>query len=191
MNIVLVGFMASGKTSLGRKVAHRLGYRFLDTDHFIEKETGLEISRIFAQQGEAAFRGLETALARNLKGLNNHVISTGGGILTTPGNLEHLQQAGLVLFLNTDPEEIIARLEKDTRRPLAQGGDLRQKVTDMLAARMAQYMAADVVIDTRGKSGQQVAGEVIRVAAKYQSAHPEPNPRNPSDEPEPNPNLHP
>lgn len=161
MNVVLVGFMASGKTAVGRRVARRLGYTFLDTDHLIEDEIGITIAQLFEEQGEAAFRRLESAVADKLCELENHVISTGGGILTQPGNLERLKLAGLVVFLNADLEEIIERLQRDTRRPLVQGGGLREKVTALLTERLPVYQQSDVIIDTKGKSVNKVAGDVI------------------------------
>ena len=162
MNIVLVGFMASGKTAVGRRVARRLGYSFLDTDQLIEAEIGCSIAKLFEEKGEEAFRRLESAVAENLHQLKNHVISTGGGILTQPDNLERLRRAGLVTFLNADQEEIIERLQRDTRRPLVQGGDVRTKVTTLLAERLAMYAKSDVVIDTKALSVNQVSSLVIR-----------------------------
>ena len=162
MNIILVGFMASGKTAVGRRVAGRLGYTFLDTDHLIEEELGCTIAELFEQKGEAVFRQLETAVAERLGELENHVISTGGGMLTQPGNLERLQRAGLVVFLQADQEEIIERLQRDTRRPLMQGADLHEKVSTLYAQRLPVYSQSDVVIKTKSMSINQVAAQVIR-----------------------------
>ena len=162
MNVVLVGFMASGKTAVGRRVARRLGYAFLDTDHLIEDELGCSIAELFETQGEAVFRKVESAVAERLDELDNHVISTGGGLLTQPGNIERLRRAGLVVFLQADQEEIIERLQRDTRRPLVQGGDLREKVTRLYGERLPLYAQSDVTIQTKGMSVNKVAAEVIR-----------------------------
>lgn len=171
MNLILVGFMASGKTAVGRRLAKRLGYLFLDTDHLIEKELGRSIGSIFSDEGEPFFRRLESSLARNLSAVQNHVVSTGGGILTTAGNLELLQKAGLVIFLKADPEEIIKRLERDTRRPLLKKdelkeGDLRAMVEGLLKERLPQYSRSDCVIETKGMGLNRVTGEIIRLAGK-------------------------
>ncbi len=164
MNLVLIGFMASGKTSVGRRVARRLGYRYLDSDHFIESELGCTIADLFATKGEPHFRALESRLAKRFSALTNTVISTGGGMPITPGNLDALKKAGVVLFLNADVDEIIQRLERDTRRPKVQGGELREKVLRLHGERLPVYSQADVVVDTKGKSVNRVAGEVIRAA---------------------------
>ncbi|MBI3993407.1 MAG: shikimate kinase [Candidatus Lambdaproteobacteria bacterium] len=166
MNVVLVGFMASGKSSVGKRVARRLGYSFLDTDHFIEAELGCTISEIFAIQGEPYFRMLETRLLQNLPRLENHVIATGGGIVTTPGNMELLKRIGVVVFLNAEREDIISRLERDTRRPMVQGGDLRERVTTLLDKRLPLYREADVIVNTAGCSVNQTASEVLRQVAR-------------------------
>jgi len=180
MNVVMIGFMASGKTSVGRRVAKRLGFRFLDMDHFIEQEQGRPITEIFATEGEPYFRALETGLLRRLAQHGNTVISCGGGVVTTPGNLELLKQIGVVVFLNANPEDIIRRLENDTRRPKVQGGDLRERVTTLLAQRLPLYLQADLTIQTLGKTPNQVAGEVIgkiAVHGKAAAAPPaDPNP---------------
>jgi len=166
MNVVLIGFMASGKSSVGRRVARRLGYRFLDTDRFIESELGCTVAELFATKGEAYFRELEFRLARRLSALTNTVIATGGGMPAAPGNLAALKAAGIVVFLNAAVEEIVQRLERDTRRPKVQGGELKEKVLHLHAARLPLYAQADVIVDTAGKSVNRVAGDVIRLTAE-------------------------
>lgn len=167
MNIVLVGFMGSGKTAVGRRIAQRLGYAFLDTDQWIEQQLGCTIADLFAQKGEAYFRELETRLAGGFCKLDNHVISTGGGMLTSPGNPERLRAAGLTVFLNADPEEILQRLERDTRRPKLKEGELRETVERLLGERMPLYTASQVCVNTKGKSVNRVAGEVIALLATH------------------------
>jgi len=162
MNLVLVGFMASGKSSIGRRLAQRLGYTFVDTDHFIEGEVGCTISELFELQGEDYFRRMESRVAARLHLLQNTVIATGGGLPITPGNMAHLKAAGVVVFLKAEPEDIIKRLERDTRRPKVQGGDLREKVTGLYAERLPTYTQADLVVETTGKGMNRVCGEIIR-----------------------------
>ena len=161
MNLILVGFMASGKTSAGRRIGRRLGFRFMDTDQFIESEQGTTISEIFDIGSEEYFRGLEVQLLNRIQSLDNYIFATGGGILATDGNMAQLKLLGTVVFLNADIEGIIQRLESDTRRPMLQGENFRERVTELLARRMPGYLESDVVIDTAGKTPNQVAGEVI------------------------------
>ncbi len=167
MNLVLVGYMGSGKTSVGRRVAQRLGYGYLDTDHFIEQEMGCSISQLFDEKGETFFRQIESRIAAQLHKLDNHVIATGGGILTRDGNLEALTQAGVTIFLNADPEDIYDRLQRDTRRPKLREGDLQETVTRMLEERMERYRQCSIIIDTKGKSVNRVAGKVIEEVAGF------------------------
>lgn len=171
MNLVLVGFMASGKSSIGRRVARRLGFRFTDTDHFIEDEAGTTIPEIFEHEGEAGFRRRESRLLERLHRLDGYVFATGGGIVTPPGNVERLRRLGLVIFLKADPEDILRRLEHDTRRPLmADADDRRERVMRLLAERLPLYEQAHIVIETRGKTPNQVAGEVIRRVSAWRGA---------------------
>ncbi len=172
MNVALIGFMGSGKTSVGRRLSRRLGYRFVDTDHFIEQELGCTIGEVFASKGEAHFRELETRLARRLALLDNTVISTGGGFAITSGNLELLKQAGPVVFLKAALEDILQRLERDTRRPKLQEGDLRGTVTRLLEQRLPRYAQADFTVETGTKGMNRVAGEIIRLVAGFQRAEP-------------------
>ncbi len=173
MNVVLVGFMASGKSSVGRRVAKRLGFRLLDTDQYIESEQGVSVNEIFTHEGEGYFRKLETRLIQRLAGFDSYVFATGGGIVTTPGNMELLKRIGSVVFLNADPEDIVKRLEHDTRRPNVRGEDRREQVHGLLGERMAQYQEADISIETLGKTPNQVAGEVIRRVSGFRREPPE------------------
>lgn len=165
MNVVLIGFMGSGKTVVGRRLAQRLGYGFLDTDQFVEGELGCTIAEVFSIQGEAYFRRLEARLAGRLHALQNTVIATGGGMPLAPGNLERLRRAGAVVFLKASEADIVRRLERDTRRPLLRKGEaepLEQRVHRLLGERLPTYEQADVVVETHGKSVNRVCGEIIR-----------------------------
>ena len=169
MNVVLIGFMGSGKTTVGRRLAQRLGYTFIDTDQFIEGELGCTIAEVFSIQGEAYFRALESRVADRLKGLQNVVISTGGGMPIGPGNLERLRAAGTVVFIKAGLEDILARLERDTRRPMLKGGDLRERVQQLLGERLPTYEQADLVVESHGKSVNRVCGEIIRHLGELRS----------------------
>jgi shikimate kinase len=171
MNLILIGFMASGTTSVGRRLAQRLAYGFIDTDQFIESEIGCTISEIFSIQGEAYFRELETRLAHRLPKLENTVIATGGGMIITPGNHERLREAGTIIFLKARKEDIMERLERDTRRPKArEGDDLETTVSNLMAERLPVYEQADIVIESGGKSVNRVCGEIIRELSKIKAS---------------------
>lgn len=167
MNVILIGFMGSGKTSVGRRLAQRLGYGFVDTDHFIEGEIGCTIAEIFSIQGEDYFRTLETRLAKRLKALQNTVIATGGGMIVQPGNQEHIRQAGLVVFLNAERGDIIQRLQRDSRRPKLKDGSLEETVDRLMAERLPIYEQSDIIIPTGGKSINRVCGELLKEIGKH------------------------
>ena len=193
MNVVLIGFMGSGKTVVGRRLAQRLGYGFLDTDQFVESELGCTIAEVFSIQGEAYFRRLEARLADRLHALQNSVISTGGGMPLAPGNLQRLKRAGAVIFLKASEVDIVRRLERDTRRPLLRKGDpetLEQRVHRLLGERLPTYEQADVVVETHGKGINRVCGEIIRHLGRLraeglqrpEAGAPSPTPGGPEDE---------
>ena len=167
MNVVLVGFMASGKTSIGKRLAQRLGYAFLDTDHYIENQIGCSISDIFALQGEEYFRNLESKLAERLRQLHNSVIATGGGMIVGKGNLERLRAAGTVVFIKASMEDILQRLERDTRRPKAQQGDQRETLTRMMTERLPIYEQSAIIVETPNKSVNRVCGEIIQRVGEF------------------------
>lgn len=161
-NLLLIGFMGSGKTAVGRRLAQRLGYAFLDTDHFIEREAGCTIAELFEVRGELAFREMESALAGRLALVRCHVVATGGGLPCTPGNMERLKRAGVVVFLKAAPEDLLVRLSRDTRRPkLREGESLEATIERLMGERLPIYEQADLVVETHGKSVNRVAGEII------------------------------
>ena len=155
-NIVLAGFMGTGKTSVGKIVAIRLGWRFIDSDQLIAQREGMPIREIFAKRGEPYFRDIEGAIAQELAEQPVIVIATGGGMLVNESNRTVMSQHGLVICLNAAPEVIMARVGRDKNRPLLQG-DWQA----LLKARRPAYDAIPHQIDTTGKTTNQVADEVI------------------------------
>lgn len=147
-NIVLIGFMGTGKTTLGRQVAYQLNYEFLDTDQLIETKTGMEIPAIFKIYGETYFRRLESELAAELALLNHKVISTGGGFPLNPGNIDVLRPNSFIVLLQATPEIIYDRVKDNTERPLLKVADPLQKITEMLRERESFYRNADFILDT-------------------------------------------
>ena len=162
-NIVLMGFMGAGKTTIGKKLASALKYEFIDTDEWIEKEQGRKISDIFAEDGEAAFRDMETDLLKRLQNrTEKFVLSIGGGMPVREENRALLRNLGAVIYLKTSKEEIIRRVSGSRNRPLLQGGDLEEKVTNLMNSRARIYMeTAHVEIITDGKNSKEVTEEIL------------------------------
>lgn len=161
-NVILIGFMGAGKTSVGNYLASQMGKQLLDTDALIEQEAGMSISDMFAIQGEAAFRRIETAVLKELLAETDHrIISVGGGLPLLAQNRELLKALGTVVFLRVGKKTVLERLAGDTTRPLLQGDDVEDKVKELLAYRNPIYEeAAHVTIDVDGKTIQTVAEEV-------------------------------
>lgn len=148
-NIVLIGFMGSGKSSLGRMAAKALGFQFVDSDQLIVERSGKQISEIFAADGEEAFRELETSVIRSLVHLKRCVISTGGGAVLRPENRDMLRRAGLVVCLTASEDVIFERVSRNNKRPLLQCENPREAVARLMSARREAYEStAHCIIDT-------------------------------------------
>jgi len=166
-NIVLIGFMGSGKTSIGRLVAQRLGFQFIDTDAKIVERTGLQIPQIFEKHGEAWFREQETATLRSLSILNRTVISTGGGVVVREENHAVLRELGFVVWLTASEDVIFERVSRNKKRPLLQTPDPRQTVHEMLEARRHLYEAvAQFTLDTTTLAHETTANVLIAEARR-------------------------
>ena len=157
-SIVLIGFMGSGKTTLGKWIAREHGYTFLDTDDMIEEEQQRSINDIFAKEGEEYFRDLETDMIRSLADRDDKVvISVGGGLPVREVNRELMRHVGKVVYLRTTVDELEKRLKGDTKRPLLAGCNVREKIISLMDKREALYLdAADIVVDTTGKRFEQI-----------------------------------
>jgi shikimate kinase len=164
-HIVLTGFMASGKTAVGRRLARRLGYDFLDTDQTIEERSGRTISDIFAKEGEAAFRKLERDTIAALALEHPTVIATGGGTFVDAENRAALHKVGPVVCLVTSPEVILERVARSDKRPLAQGPDAARRLLELYASRLPFYRMADVMVETDGLTVDQAAQRVAAAIA--------------------------
>ena len=164
-NLVLVGFMGSGKSSVGRLLATRLGFQFVDTDALVVKEAGMPITEIFERHGEAAFRDMEAAALHSLIGKKSLVVATGGGIVTREENIDSLHQLGFTCGLMADEETIFERVSRNTKRPLLQTPNPRQTISELLAARAPLYAkAAQFQVDTSTKTHAEVAEEILSEA---------------------------
>ena len=165
-NIVLVGFMGTGKSVTGQIVARRLHRDFIDMDHLIEERAGKKISEIFADEGEAHFRALERALVQELAERENLVIATGGGVVLNPDNIADFSRTGTVICLHADPEIILRRVVKDQHRPLLEGDDDKaNKIRELLAKREALYKSIPLQIDTDDHTATDTAEEVIALTS--------------------------
>jgi shikimate kinase len=160
MNIVLCGFMGSGKTVVGNELAKIMGRRFVDTDELIEQEQGVAIKAIFAIHGEDYFRDLEFECCKKVSTYKNCVVSTGGGAVTFERNVEALKQGGKIVFLDADFDVICERIGNSTNRPLFQD---KVKAKELYDERKSKYLkAADYVINGN-MSARKTAMEIAEL----------------------------
>lgn len=163
-NIVLIGFMGTGKTSTGRVLAQRLGAAFLDLDAEIEKAYGMSIPDMFAQKGEAYFRRCEHEMVEKAAARQNAVISTGGGTVKDPENMKALRERGVIVCLKADVDTILARTASKGDRPVLDNedqGDRRRAVEKLIDERRELYKQADFSVDTSKLSPLQVVDEIL------------------------------
>ena len=161
LNLYLVGMMGSGKSSAGRHLAERLGYRFLDADSSIEQVAGRSIPELFASEGETGFRDLEAAVLNQIASWHSLVVATGGGVVTRPENWGQLQQ-GVVIWLDAPDALLLERLSADpTPRPLMQSADPAARLAELMTQRRPLYAQADLHIVQDGRSADQVAEQVL------------------------------
>ncbi len=160
-NVILTGFMGTGKTEVGRMLAQKLGYKLIDADTEIEKEQKITITEIFKQYGEPKFRDIEADVIKRLSLIKNSVISTGGGAVLRQENIDNLKKNGIIICLTASPETILKRTGNNNDRPLLQVENPLQKIKELLEFRKPYYERSDVMIDTEGKSPLQVVEEII------------------------------
>lgn len=160
-NLALIGFMGTGKSSVGQLVAGHLHFTYLDTDHVIETRAGKSINDIFAQDGEPAFRQWEQRIVEELALRKRTVISTGGGLPVNPANLVSLKTHALVVCLWASPEAIWERVRDQTHRPLLKSPDPLATIRELLAIREPFYRQADVLVNTELRSVREVMQHVI------------------------------
>lgn len=162
MNIVLCGFMGSGKTTIGRLLKEKLKMPLVDIDEMIESDTGLTISQIFEKFGEDGFRKIECDTVKKASEMKNTIISTGGGSVLNPDNVTTLKSTGKIFFLDVTPETVLKRLDGNTTRPLLQRPDKEKAVRELLNARRDKYIfAADYVVKSANESPMIAAKEII------------------------------
>jgi len=161
LNLYLVGMMGTGKSAVAQPLADALGYRLVDADHTLETAAGRSIAEIFAADGEASFRALETAVLDQIASWHSLVVATGGGVVTRPENWGHLRQ-GVVVWLDAPTELLLQRLMGDaTPRPLLDHPDPAGRLTKLLSERQPLYAQADLRICQQGEPPEQVAQQVL------------------------------
>jgi shikimate kinase len=159
-NIYLIGFMGSGKTTIGKAMGEYLRISVYDTDEEISRLKDKSITEIFNDEGEPTFRHYENEMLRKLPS-QNCIVTTGGGIIKSEENRHWLKENGKVVFLDATPEEILTRLKNDQSRPLLIG-DKKTKISNMLDERMALYLeAAHIKVETTGKQVSTIVNEIV------------------------------
>ncbi len=167
-NIVLIGFMGSGKSTVGRMLARQLRFRFLDTDKLVEERAQMKIPEIFANHGEADFRKRETEALASLSEIRRHILATGGGIVTVPENIPLLRSLGMVVLLKAAPDEIYRRVSRNSGRPLLQVEDPRRRVMDLMATRQPLYeSAAHFQVDSTRLRHEDVTAKIMEEAHRF------------------------
>jgi len=165
-NVYLIGPMGSGKTTIGQRVAKRLGLEFFDCDHELEEQTGASVSLIFDVEGEEGFRERETRMLEQLTQRRGVLVATGGGVVLKQRNRELLQRNGLVVYMNTSVGQQLRRLNRDRSRPLLQTGDRKAKLARLAAQRNPLYEElADIEFPSQNRgldATAQMLAELIR-----------------------------
>ena len=161
-NIALIGFMGTGKSTVGQLTAQMLHFQFLDTDEMIESLTQRRISEIFATEGETQFRKYENEVVQQLKNAKHSVISTGGGLITIPESFQSLREHALVVCLWCSPEAILKRVGHQSHRPLLQVENPLEKIRELLHQREPFYRQADVLLSSEFRTPREVAAHVAQ-----------------------------
>ncbi|MEW6161722.1 MAG: shikimate kinase [Nitrospirota bacterium] len=160
-NIVLTGFMGTGKTEVGKELSRLLNMGLIDVDTEIEKSQEMTINEIFKKFGEPRFREIETEMIKKVSENKNVIISTGGGAALKQENIDVMRKNGVIVCLVATPETILKRTSHNSNRPLLQVEDPFGRVKELLNYRRPFYEKADIMVDTEGKTPLQIAGEII------------------------------
>ncbi len=165
--VILIGFMCSGKSTVGRLLAERLGWDFLDFDATIEMEQGMDVHEIFARRGEAVFRALERDLTERIAPQRRVVLAPGGGWVTQPELLEELRPGSLTAWLKVGPRTVLERHRRQGGvRPLLRVGPLEEQVPALITAREPFYCRADYALDTESRQPAELAAELADWVAR-------------------------
>ncbi|HQS38071.1 MAG TPA: shikimate kinase [Methylotenera sp.] len=160
-NIYFIGLMGAGKTTIGRLLAKQMGREFYDSDHEIERKTGVKIPLIFELEGESGFRKRETTAIDELSQLDNVIVATGGGAVLLQENRDYLKNTGKVIYLRAKVNDLYQRTRNDKSRPLLQGANPKQKLEQLYVARDPIYSAlADYIVDTGAQSANEITSRI-------------------------------
>lgn len=162
-NIVLIGFMASGKTLSSQELARRLQRERVSTDELIERQEGCSIADIFARRGEPYFRSLERAIVCECAARKCLIVDCGGGVAVDPVNMQTLKASGVTFYLHSSPESIYRRTRGKTDRPLLNVADPLAKIQQLLAQRDPHYRQADFVVDSNEDNIGKVVDEILNI----------------------------
>ena len=163
MNIILVGFMGTGKTVVARVLAGRLKMKYLDVDDVIEADAGCSVNEIFLKSGEAHFRYLEKQAVRKVSALDKQVIATGGGVVLDKQNIERLKDNGILVCLSATPEVVYSRVKAQRHRPLLNVDRPREAIKNLLDIRQPYYSQADFTIDTSELTVEETVKKIIKL----------------------------
>jgi len=167
-NIVIIGFMGCGKSSVGRRLATLTGHRLVDTDDLIVQSEGISIPEIFARVGEEGFRVIEKRVVEELVGVCGIVLSTGGGVILDEGNREALRKIGVVAWLDADPDVLFERAMRSGRRPLLQTANPRERFDALLESRISIYTGvSDFRVDSTALAHDQAASSILELAIRH------------------------
>jgi shikimate kinase len=165
--IVMVGLMGAGKTSIGRRLAQRLGLAFIDADHEIEMAAGCTIEEIFERYGEAAFRDGERKIIQRLLERPPHVLATGGGAFIDPETRSRIKAAGISVWLKADHDVLVRRVSRRTNRPLLKRGEPRDVLARLMELRYPVYAEADICIDSLDAPAETTVERVIEAIDRH------------------------
>ncbi len=170
-NIALIGFMGVGKTAVGKALAERLNWKFIEMDLLIERKAGKTIAEIFRQDGEIAFRELEIDVTKEVSQGDNRIIACGGGIVLNQINIDRLKQKSVIIYLTASPIVILKRIQNSgDERPLLKTPDKTLKIRELLKIRKPLYeQVADIKVDTSRLNTDSVVGEVISKLKEHES----------------------
>lgn len=161
-NIVLIGFMGAGKSTIAELLKTKYGMERIEMDALIEERENMSISKIFETKGEPYFRDLETALLIELQARSNAVISCGGGVPMRERNVAEMRKNGRVVLLTARPETILERVKDNHNRPLLENRKTVEDISALMEVRREKYMAAaDLIIETDGKTGEEICHELV------------------------------
>jgi shikimate kinase len=167
MNIILIGYRGTGKTSVGRVLAKKLNRTLTETDGRIVEKTGMSIPEIVNKHGWEYFRDLESQVVKELKDKENLIVDTGGGIILRDGNISHLKKQGKIFWLKASVPSIIDRIKDDSNRPSLTSKSFIEEVEDVLAQRLPKYKkAAQYIIETQNKGIEEVADKILSILKK-------------------------